>query len=444
MDSIFRNRGLSIKGVYKPLLNGWSLFVLIVAVFVSVPVLVVFGNVLRPAGEVWHHLASTVLADYIKNSLWLIIGVGAGTLSIGVVSAWLCSMCYFPGRRIFEWSLLLPMAIPAYIIAYTYNGMFEFAGPVQSALRDFFGWSRDDYWFPEIRSLGGAITVMSLVLYPYVYLLTRAAFLEQSVCVLEASRTLGRSPLRSFTDIALPLARPAIIAGVSLALMEALNDYGAVQYFGVSTFTTGIFRTWFGLGNSTAAAQLAAMLMIFIFAIVIAERWSRGKARFHHTSTRYRSLPGYQLKGWYRGLAFVICFIPIFFGFLLPAGQLLIWTVETGAEMIDGRFLTLTLHTLLLASMAAILAVILALAMVYGLRLKATSVTAFAVRVASLGYAVPGAVIAVGVLLPFAWLDNKIDAWMRARSSFCISCSSPCGILKYSGGQFCQGNSWDG
>ena len=418
MDSIFHSR-LNFKGLHKPLLNRWSLFVLFVALLVSIPVLVVFANVFRPAGEVWQHLASTVLADYVINSLWLMIGVGVGTLSIGVATAWLCSMCYFPGRRIFEWALLLPMAIPAYIIAYTYNGMFEFAGPVQTALRDFFGWSRDDYWFPEVRSIGGAISMMSLVLYPYVYLLTRAAFLEQSVCVLEASRTLGRSPWRSFSDVALPLARPAIIAGVSLAMMEALSDYGTVQYFGVSTFTTGIFRTWFGLGDSSAAAQLAAILMTFIFVLVIAERWSRGKARFHHTSTRYRKLPGHQLRGWYAWLAFIICSTTVFLGFLLPASQLLIWTIETGPEMIDARFLTLTLNTISLAATAAGLAVVLALIMAFGVRIKATPVMNFSVRVASLGYAVPGAVIAVGVLLPFAWLDNSVDAWMR--STFNIS-----------------------
>lgn len=418
MDGIFHGQ-LNFKGLHKPLLNRWSLFVLFVASLVSIPVLVVFANVFRPAGEVWQHLVSTVLADYIINSLWLMIGVGVGTLSIGVATAWLCSMCYFPGRRIFEWALLLPMAIPAYIIAYTYNGMFEFAGPVQTALRDFFGWSRDDYWFPEVRSIGGAISMMSLVLYPYVYLLTRAAFLEQSVCVLEASRTLGRSPWRSFTDVALPLARPAIIAGVSLAMMEALSDYGTVQYFGVSTFTTGIFRTWFGLGDSSAAAQLAAILMTFIFVLVIAERWSRGKARFHHTSTRYRKLPGHQLHGWYAWLAFIICSTTVFLGFLLPASQLLIWTIETGNEMIDARFLTLTLNTISLAATAAVLTVVLALIMAFGVRIKATPVMNFSVRVASLGYAVPGAVIAVGVLLPFAWFDNTVDAWMR--STFNIS-----------------------
>ena len=244
-------------------LDGWSLFTLAVAALVSVPVLVVLSYVFVPAGDTWRHLADTVLTRYITNSIWLIIGVGAGTLVIGVGGAWLVTMCRFPGRPIFESALLLPMAVPAYVIAYTYTGLFEFAGPVQGFLREFFGWSRGDYWFPEIRSLGGAIAMMTLVLYPYVYLLSRAAFLEQSVCVLEASRTLGCNAWRCFSSVALPLARPAIATGVALALMETLNDFGTVQYFAVDTFTTGIFRTWLGMGEPAAAAQLAAMLMLF-------------------------------------------------------------------------------------------------------------------------------------------------------------------------------------
>ncbi len=341
-------------------------------------------------------------------------GVGAGSLVIGVGSAWLCTMYRFPGRRIFEWALLIPLAMPAYIIAYTYTGMFEFAGLVQTALRDFFGWTRHDYWFPDIRSLGGAIMVMSLVLYPYVYLLSRAAFLEQSVCVLEISSTMGRNRWRSFTDIALPLARPAIITGVSLALMETISDYGTVEYFGIHVFTTGIFRTWFGLGNAAAAAQLAAILMIFVLILIVLERWSRGRARYYHTSTRYKALPGYRLRGWRSGIAFTACFIPIFLGFLLPAGRLLFWSIQTAGEMIDAHFITLTLNTLSLAAIAAILAVIIALIMAYGLRLSGSPVMTFVARIASLGYAVPGMVIAIGVLLPFAWLDTAIDGWMRA------------------------------
>ena len=265
--------------------DAWTAGVVITAALLALPVLTVFSFVFYPAGEVWTHLVETVLADYVRNSLALMVGVGVGTLLMGVTCAWLTSVCDFPGRRLFEWALLLPMAIPAYIIAFTYTGMLGFEGPVQSQIREWTGWGYGDYWFPEIRSLGGAIAMLSLVLYPYVYLLARAAFLDQSVAPLEVGRTLGAGRWRSFFTIALPLARPAVIAGVSLALMETLADYGTVQYFGVSTFTTGIFRTWFGLGDGAAAAQLSAVLMSFVLVLILIELWSRRRARFHQTGT---------------------------------------------------------------------------------------------------------------------------------------------------------------
>ena len=249
--------------------NVWVVLPVLAASLVAVPVLVVLANVLTPAGEVWRHLVDTVLWRYIENTLWLTLGVGVGTVILGSGTAWLRSMCRFPGRGLFEWALLLPLAVPTYAIGFTYAGLFEYAGPVQTGLRDTFGWGRGDYWFPDVRSLGGAILVMTLVLYPYVYLFARAAFLNQSVCALEIGRTLGRGPWRSFTDIALPLARPALVGGMALALMEALSDFGTVQYYGVDTFTTGIYRTWFSLGDASAAAQLAAVLLIFVAVLLI-------------------------------------------------------------------------------------------------------------------------------------------------------------------------------
>lgn len=395
-------------------LNGWSLYALVIAALVSVPILVVFSAVLSPTGEVWDHLADTVLWLYIGNTLWIILGVGTSVLVTGVVTAWLVTTCRFPGRQIFQWALLLPLAVPSYAIAFTYGGLFEFAGPVQTLLREAFGWSRQDYWFPEVRSVGGAVLVLGLVLYPYVYMLARAAFLEQSVCVLEASRTLGRGPWRGFFFVALPLARPAIATGVALAVMEALSDFGAVQHLAVDTFTTGIYRTWFGLGDSRAAAQLAAILTAVVLVLLVVERRSRGRARYYHTSARYRPLPGYALRGWRAGLAALACFLPIFFGFLLPGGQLVVWAAETADRMIDARLLALAWNSVSLAAMAAALAVAIAVILAYGMRLRPTLLTAVATRFASMGYAIPGSVIAVGVLLPFAWIDNTLDSWMRA------------------------------
>ena len=403
----------------------WRTLSLGVALTLGIPVLTVFAFILVPAGDVWQHLADTVLRDYITNSLWLMLGVAAGTLSLGVSTAWLTSMCEFPGRRLFEWALLLPMAMPAYIIAYTYTGMLDFAGPVQSWLREAFGWRYGDYWFPEIRSLGGAALMLSLVLYPYVYLLSRAAFLGQSVCVLDVSRTLGNGPWRTFFGVALPLARPAIIAGLSLALMETLADYGTVQYFSVSTFTTGIFRTWFGLDDAAAAAQLSSILLLFVFALVILEQASRRQARYHHTSQRLQALPRFRLTGRRAAGAAILCLVILTLGFLLPAGQLASWAIDTAADTVDAGFRQLIVNSLMLAATTALTALLLALLLAYTKRLMPHRDVRSAVRIASMGYAVPGTVIAVGVVIPFGWLDDRIDAlasdWLGVSTGLLLS-----------------------
>jgi iron(III) transport system permease protein len=392
----------------------WTVGTLIIALVLALPVITVAAFVFHPAGAVWEHLASTVLEDYVRNSLILMLGVALGTLSLGVSTAWLCSTCRFPGRRVFEWALLLPLAMPAYIIAYTYTGMLDYAGPLQTQLRAWFGWQYGDYWFPQVRSLGGAAIMLSLVLYPYVYLLARAAFLDQSVCALEVARSLGAGPWKAFARIALPMARPAVITGLSLALMETLADFGTVQYFGVSTFTTGIFRTWFGLGDSAAAAQLAAVLMGFVLVLMALERHSRRVARFHHTSQRYKPLPGIELKGARAAAAIVVCLAPLLLGFIVPASQLLAWALQTAGKMVDADFIALTINSLVLAAVAAAAALALALFMAYGRRLRGTPIVQFAVNLAGMGYAIPGAVIAIGLLIPLAWVDNTVDSWIRA------------------------------
>ncbi|MBF0193989.1 MAG: iron ABC transporter permease [Magnetococcales bacterium] len=395
--------------------NWWNWATASLAGLLSLPILVVLGYLFTPAGEIWSHLVETVLADYVSNSLLLMFGVAIGSLLLGVGTAWLASMCSFPGRGIFEWMLLLPLAIPAYIIAYTYTGMLDFSGPVQSTIRDITGWGYGEYWFPEIRSLWGAALMLSLVLYPYVYLLTRAAFLNQSLCVLDVSRTLGNGPWRTFFTVALPLARPSIVAGLSLALMETLADYGTVQYFGVSTFTTGIFRTWYGLDNAAAAAQLSAMLLLFVFTLILLERNSRKKSRYHNTSQRHQSISRIPLKGWQSVGAITYCGAAVLFGFLLPASQLGIWATTVSEESIDGAFIDLISNSLLLGGVSALLALLLALFLSYGQRLHNKPIVKFSVRLSGMGYAVPGTVIAVGVIIPFAWLDNSFDSWMRAQ-----------------------------
>ncbi|HDY83988.1 MAG TPA: iron ABC transporter permease [Halieaceae bacterium] len=417
MNALPHSQPLFAKGKIR--LNGWQLSSTLIALLLAIPVVVIFSSIFVPLSSTWTHLRETVLSEYINNSLILALGVMLGTLLIGTATAWLTTMCRFPGRRIFEWALLLPLAMPAYIIAYTYTGILDFAGPVQTALREWMGWGYGDYWFPQIRSIGGAITMLSLVLYPYVYLLARASFLEQSVTVMEVSRSLGDGSWRAFRRVALPLARPAIVAGVSLALMETLADYGTVQYFGVSTFTTGIFRTWFGLGDATSASQLAALLLSFLFVLIVVEKYSRRRARYHHTSSSaYRPLAGYQLQGWRRWGATAACLLPLLLGFILPASQLSLWALETWQEMVNDDFYRLISNSLLLASATALLALSIALLLAYGLRIKRHPITSAAVQTAGLGYAIPGTVIAIGVIIPFAWIDNSIDGWMREQFNY--------------------------
>jgi iron(III) transport system permease protein len=391
----------------------WTLSVCLVALAVAAPIVIVFSHVARPNAALWQHLASTVLGAYVGNSLGLMLGVGIGVVLIGVPAAWMVTLCRFPGRRLFEWALLLPMAMPAYVVAYTYTGLLDYAGPVQSGLRALVGGSIPLHWLPNIRNLPGSIVILTLVFYPYVYLLARTAFLEQSACVLEVSRTLGCSPWRCFYRVALPLARPAIVAGVALAMMEALNDFGTVQYFGVDTMATGIFRVWLGLGDADSAAQLASVLLIFVFFLVVLERWSRGRQSFAHSTTRYRPLPRFQLKGWHRFGAIFGCSLPIMLGFFVPGGMLTGWALNNTQYWLTLRFLTLIRNSFSMAGLAAVIAVMLAMVMAYALRLHASRLIAWAVRIASIGYAVPGSVLAIGVLLPFATIDHALNAWMK-------------------------------
>lgn len=397
--------------------NLWRQFTLVLtAVVIGVPLLVICWSVLQLVGggdtSTLTHLWATVVPEYIQNSVLLLLGVAAGVISIGVSTAWLTTACRFPGQRFLSWALLLPLAMPAYITAYTYTGMLDFAGPVQSTLRDWFGWGYGDYWFPQVRSLSGAILVLSLVLFPYVYLITRATFIQQSATTLEAGRSLGLTPWQCFLRLALPLARPAIVTGTTLALMETLADYGTVQYFGVTTFTTGIFRTWYGLGDLQGALQLAGMLLIAVILLIFIERWSRSQARYDQRSNR--PAPPFQLKGWKAIAASIACWLPLVFGFLLPALQLASWSLERREVWADSAFWQLTFNSFGLAVLAAVLVVIMALWLAYGRRQLPTRLVRTSVAFAGLGYAIPGLVIAVGLMVFLTTLDHGIIALSKA------------------------------
>lgn len=392
----------------------WTVVAVLVACVVAIPLLTVVYLALAPSDDIWSHLVSTALPRYVTTTLSLMLGVGLSTSVIGVGTAWLVTMTRFPGSRLFEVALLLPLAMPAYIIAYVYADMLEYAGPVQGFLRASFGWtSSREYWFPEIRSLGGAIAMMSMVLYPYVYLLSRAAFLEQSVCVLEVSRTLGESPWRSFYRVALPLARPAVVVGVSLVMMETLNDFGTVDYFAVPTFTAGIYDVWLNMNSTAGAAQLALVMLIFVLLLISAERLARRGQRYHHTSTRYRVLPSVPLTGIRSLLAFLACLMPVTFGFAVPASVLLTYALVTPPVTNSGSFGDYAVNSLSLSVVAALLAVAVGLFLAYGIRLGAGPVLRAATRFAGVGYAVPGAVLAIGVVIPFAAFDSAVDGMMR-------------------------------
>jgi iron(III) transport system permease protein len=389
--------------------HGLSVFAVVIAAFLSLPVIVIVSYLLKADGALWQHLFDTVLNDYLVNSLLLLLGVGTGVLLLGVPTAWLTSMCSFPGRRWLSWALLLPLAIPAYIIAYTYTGLLDFAGPVQTWIRDLTGLGYGDYWFFEIRSLGGAIVMMSLVLYPYVYLMARAAFLEQSVNSIEVGCSLGYSRWRAMWSLALPMARPAIIAGLSLALMETLADYGTVQYFGVSTFTTGIFRTFYGYGDMAAAAQLAASLLAFVILLVLLERYSRRRASYHSAAESRARADLIPLTGTKAAMAVIACSAPLIFGFIIPATQLLFWAVFE-AEPLSWDFVTLAWNSFSLAFLAAIIAVTLAIILSYAKRTKPIKPVRTVIAMAGFGYALPGTIIAIGVLIPLAWADHSLIA----------------------------------
>ncbi|WP_241984174.1 ABC transporter permease [Aliidiomarina sedimenti] len=353
------------------------------------------------------HLWDTVIGEYVRHSGILLVGVGFMVVVIGVSTAWLTTACRFPGVRWLRWALLLPLAMPAYITAYTYTGILAFEGPVQTALRSAFGWGFGDYWFPEVRSIGGAVLMLGLVFFPYVYLITRAAFIEQSSAAIEAGRTLGLGPWASFWRIALPMARPAIATGVTLALMETLADYGTVHYFGVTTFTTGIFRTWYGMGDQIGALQLASMLLTFVVVLMVVERISRARSRYHGAGRSSVRARPHVLTGWKAAGAFLACFLPVLFGFLFPAIQLGWWSLERAEIWLQPTFWSLVGNTVLLATIAAFVTVVLALWLCYGKRRSPTRMVRGSVGMATLGYAIPGVVIAVGVMVPLAWLDNR-------------------------------------
>jgi iron(III) transport system permease protein len=390
----------------------------LVTVLCVLPYLGVLISAMTGSLETLRHLADTVLWRYTTTTFWLLAIVMISSATIGTGAAWLVTMTEFTGRRWLEIALALPLAFPAYVLAYGYTNVLDHPGIVQSILRDVMGWGPRDYWFPEIRSLGGAAAMLTLVLYPYVYLLARAAFFAQGSTTFLAARVLGKSPFWAFITVSLPMARPAIASGVMLVAMETIADFGTVAYFGVQTFAVGIYTSWFAMADRAAAAQLALGLLAFALLLAFLERASRGGAAY--TDGRKRApMQRIVMSGRKQAGAFVFCFLPVLFGVMVPVLTLSSMAIGSEQDLFSPRYLGFIRNSVTLAGTAAVLTVVAALVLGTLHRVNATRMTAISLYLGRLGYAVPGGVIAVGLLVPFALFDNALDAWMR--ESFGIS-----------------------
>lgn len=392
-----------------PRLNRSQLATFLIAALVLAPLGIVLSSVFSPANGVWRHLVDTVLVELLVNTFWLVLGVAVGTVLLGVSLAWLTAACDFPGRKLFDWALMLPLALPAYVTAFVSIGLLDFTGPIQTHLRAWLG--PEHVWFPRIRSTGGVILVMTLVFYPYVYLLARNAFLTQGRRAMEAAQSLGHSRWSGFFRIALPMARPWIAGGLMLALMETLADFGAVSIFNYDTFTTAIYKAWFGMFSLPAAAQLSSLLVLIVFVILLLEQQLRSGTRYLQVGKGSVYSERVVLKGSRGWLAFAYSALVLVVAFLIPVAQLSVWSYNVLNQDLDRRYLAFLSHSLFLGGIAALLTCGCALILVYANRLRDNLLTRITVRIATLGYALPGTVLAVGVFILLSWLDSQLKTW---------------------------------
>ena len=403
MTIVPAGRGLALRPAGPSL---WTWLAVSIAAVLAVPIAAVVSSLAAPAGDVWLHLWRTQLLELVAQTLLLLAGVGAGTLAVGGGLAWLVVHHRFPGRGALEWALILPLAVPAYVIGFAFIGLFEYAGPLQVEVRR---WLGPGARLPEIRSYAGVVVMMTLVFYPYVYLLARVAFREQGTASVETARMLGRSRVGAFLRITVPLARPALAAGVALAMMEALADFGTVTSFGYRTLTEAIYRVWYGMFERVAATQLASVLLLFAAGLLLLERHSRGRARFTQGDRRRPVVEPLRLAGWRAAAATGACVGVLGLAFLLPVGQLAWWAITAiRARHVAPDFAALLWSTCALAGVTAAVASVLAVLLAYAGRLHGTATVRVAAQLVSMGYALPGAVIAVGVLLPLAWADHAL------------------------------------
>ncbi|MAH52842.1 MAG: iron ABC transporter permease [Proteobacteria bacterium] len=398
-------------------LSFWIVFPAIVFIFFLIPVLAVLSSLIGDYSDNWSHLYNFVLLDYIKNSLFLVVGVSLITLIVGTGTAWLVSNFNFFGKRFFEWALILPLSIPPYILAYTFTGLFDSYGTLNNLVRNIFELDQSFIFFPNIRNIFGAIIVFSFTLYPYVYLVSRSAFLNQSRTVLESGRILGLSRFEISFKLSMPMIRPAIIGGLMLVIMETLSDFGAVEHFAIPTFTTGIFRTWFGMGDLTTAMQLSSFLLLFICIFIFIENRSRKNAEYVSNSTTHAPIKIEQLSKNYSMFAFIFCFLPLLIGFILPVTELIVWAIYYNPSFFNNAFLTAAMNTITLALIAAILCSIISILINFSIRINRNSILKFLSSLLSLGYALPGLILAVGIVQTSTYLDSSL----LEKTSFAIT-----------------------
>ncbi len=389
-------------------ISPWGILSSLVLVVFVLPILIVISSIFGEWSENWSHIYDFALFNYIYNSSILVIGVLFIVLIIGTTSAWIVTNYQFFGKNTLEWALILPLAVPAYILAYTFTGLFDTYGTANILIRDLFGFEDNYTLFPNVRNLVGAIIVFSFTLYPYVYLVTRSAFLNQSQSMLEAGRLLGLNAIQIFYKLGIPIIRPAIIGGAMLVAMETLSDFGAVEHFAIQTFTTGIFRAWYGMYDIQTAMQLASMLLVFVGLFIILEKNSRDNARYTSKSSTYKPKKLKKLKGYKAFFAFVLCFFPICIGFILPISELSVWMLNHNLNFFNDKFWTTATNTIFLGIISAILCSVLALIVNFLIRLKNNNLSKIVSSLLSLGYAFPGLILAVGIVQLFVWLDRYL------------------------------------
>ena len=399
--------------------GGWSLGAMVIAAAVVGPLAAIIWMALNPVENIWPHLMATTLPRYLFNTVLLCLGVGGLSAAVGTGAAWLVTMYRFPGARAFEWLLLFPLAIPAYVGAYALVDFLEYAGPVQTALRELFGWQTSrDYWFPEIRSRGAAVIVLAAALNPYVFLMARTAFREQSGCTYEVAQALGAGPFARFWRVGLPLARPAIAAGSAIVMMETVSDFGVVDFFAVQTLTTGIFSTWLEMHNTGGAAQIALVVLTLVLLLVGLEKASRSRSRFYRLSRQQRPVEPAPLTGVPGWLAAAACAVPFAVGFVLPVGVMSWHAAGSPERWFEPGLLRALSHTVAAGGAASVVTVLAALFLVYGVRLSGSRLPRLILPLTTLGYAAPGAVLGVGILIPLAALDNRLADGILALTGF--------------------------